>query len=43
MVDCIKQLVNNKSLNIAITKNALEMVKQFDWEVVKKQWINVLK
>lgn len=43
MIIEIKRLFNDTALADSITKNAKETVKSFDWEIVKKQWEDLLK
>lgn len=42
MVKQIKRLINEPELAKVLSKNGKESVKDFDWEVVKKQWIELL-
>ena len=42
MVLEIKMLLTNPSLITQLTENALVTVKNFDWEIVKKQWFELL-
>jgi len=42
MVSEIKTLVINPNLVTQLTENALVTVKKFDWEIVKKQWFELL-
>lgn len=41
MVIEIKNLINNSKLTFQISDNARKTVKNFDWEVVKKQWFEL--
>lgn len=41
MVIEIKNLINNSKLTFHISDNARKTVKNFDWEVVKKQWFEL--
>ncbi len=43
MVLEIKTLLENPNLVTQLTENALHTVKNFDWEIVKKQWFELLK
>jgi L-malate glycosyltransferase len=43
MVTQIDRLVVEKGLAKKIVSNAYEMTRGFDWEIVKKQWIELLK
>lgn len=42
MVTAIKQIVEDEKLNNNIVKNALELVQQFDWKLVKRRWDEIL-
>ena len=42
-VAAIKHLISNPGLVDLITLNARQKVESFDWTMVKKRWINVLK
>ena len=39
----VNRLIEEADLAATITKNAKETVAGFDWEVVKKQWIDLLQ
>ena len=39
----IKNLLNTPELAHQISENARIFVEDFDWEVVKKQWFELLK
>lgn len=43
MVLEIKKLLTNPNLVTQLTQNALLTVENFDWEIVKKQWFELLK
>ena len=43
MVYEIKKLLNNPKLARQVSENARIFVEDFDWEVVKKQWFELLK
>ncbi len=43
MADAIMNIVENKNLAQTITKNARKKVEQFDWQVVKQLWLNILQ
>ena len=43
MVNAIKRLLNNPVAAQAMAFNARQKVEQFDWEVVKHQWFEVLQ
>lgn len=43
MLSQIKRLFEEAGLAAAISKHAKETVQSFDWEIVKKQWIDLLK
>jgi len=43
MVKAILSIKNNSALRTKIVSNAREKVEQFDWDIVKKQWFEVLK
>ncbi|TYA71435.1 glycosyltransferase family 4 protein [Seonamhaeicola marinus] len=38
----IKKLIEDKDMTIKITKNAKNKVENFDWNIVKKEWLKVL-
>lgn len=42
MVANIKELLINKELRDALVMNALDLVQEFDWNLVKNQWIKIL-
>lgn len=42
MVLEIKNLLTDPNLVLQLTENALATVKNFDWEIVKKQWFELL-
>src|SRR5690554_2834985 len=42
MVSATETLINNPELKDAIVKNALDLAKTFDWNVVKEQWRKLL-
>ena len=42
-VDEIEAIYNNPSKTMKLSKNARRSVENFDWEVVKEKWIEVLK
>jgi glycosyltransferase involved in cell wall biosynthesis len=43
MVDAITELIENPELAQKLSKNGRELVEQFDWEIVKNQWKEILK
>ncbi len=43
MVDSIVNIIENPSLGINLTLKARKKVEQFDWEIVKNQWKEILK
>lgn len=43
MTRAILELYNNQNLVVTLTANARQKVEQFDWEVVKQKWFEVLK
>jgi L-malate glycosyltransferase len=43
MVDCIKEIIDNDPLRAFIVNNAKDKVNQFDWEIVKSKWLEILK
>ena len=43
MVDCIKKLTIDVELKNHIVHNALELVQQFDWDLVKNSWHEILR
>ena len=43
MINEIKKLLNNPKLANQVSENARIFVGDFDWEVVKKQWFELLK
>jgi glycosyltransferase involved in cell wall biosynthesis len=42
MTRAIIKLYHNQNLVIKLTTNARQKVEQFDWEVVKDLWVEVL-
>ncbi len=42
MVDAIKLLLNNEELTQRLIRNSRQLVEEFDWEKVKKQWFEIL-
>ncbi|MFA5556639.1 MAG: glycosyltransferase [Flavobacteriaceae bacterium] len=42
MVSAIETLINNPESKDSIVKNALDLAKTFDWNVVKEQWRKLL-
>lgn len=42
MVNAIKQIIENTENSVEITKNARNKVEQFDWEVIKENWLKIL-
>ena len=42
-VNAIKTIINNPDRVIEMSYRARRKVEQFDWDVVKKQWLHVLK
>ena len=43
MVASIKELLNDKDLNEKLVSNALDLVKNFDWNIIKSKWLEILK
>lgn len=43
MAEAIFQLLEDAALIESLTRNARIKAESFDWEIVKKQWINLLK
>lgn len=43
MTSQIDRLITDSNLAVNISKKAKDTVTEFDWEVVKKQWIDLLK
>ncbi|MFN3754427.1 glycosyltransferase family 4 protein [Flavobacterium sp.] len=43
MAQQIRRLIEDRDLAENISQNAKETVADFDWEIVKKQWIDLLK
>ena len=43
MVNAIIHIIENNDFAVAIAKNARIKVQQFDWQVVKHKWLNILK
>ncbi len=43
MVDAIKLLIKNNPFSIELINAALSKVKEFDWQIVKHQWFEILK
>jgi glycosyltransferase involved in cell wall biosynthesis len=43
MANAIKKLLNNPEQRNSIIVNARKYVEQFDWEIVKKEWYQILK
>lgn len=43
MVASIQKLIENPEKAIFLANNARKFIKQMDWELVKKQWIDLLK
>ncbi len=41
--DAIESLFENEELYMQIAKNARQKAELFDWEIVKKQWIDILE
>lgn len=42
MAESVKELINNKNLTNKLVFNALNLVQQFDWNLVKSKWSEVL-
>ena len=42
MVHSIKELINDKELKDSLVLNALNLVRQFDWNIVKSKWLEIL-
>lgn len=43
MTLAIKEIITNKNLNRHLIKNAKQLVQEFDWDIVKNKWDEVLK
>ncbi|HKO76879.1 MAG TPA: glycosyltransferase, partial [Flavobacterium sp.] len=43
MVEAIDRLIGDSELVFKITTNARRKAEQFDWNVVKKEWMTILK
>jgi glycosyltransferase involved in cell wall biosynthesis len=43
MTRAILELYHNQNLVVTLTANARQKVEQFDWEVVKQKWFEVLR
>lgn len=43
MVLALKNLIADEALRLNIVKNARQMVENFDWQIVKHQWFDILK
>ncbi len=43
MVDSIVNIIENPSIGIHLSLNARKKVEQFDWQIVKNQWKEILK
>ena len=43
MVEAVMHVFENKDFAVALTKKARRKVEQFDWQVVKYMWVNILK
>lgn len=43
MVNAIKYIYNNNEFSKMLTKNARRKVEQFDWQIVKLLWLNILR
>lgn len=43
MVLAIKKIVNNPDLFLQLTHNARHKIENFDWEIVKYKWFEILK
>ena len=43
MVKAIMSIYNNNEFANVLTKNARIKVEQFDWQIVKKSWLNILR
>lgn len=43
MADAIKELIENPDLAQRLAANGRKMVEQFDWQIVKNQWKEILK
>ena len=43
MVKTVMYISENKDFTVALAKNARKKVQQFDWQVVKHMWFNILK
>jgi glycosyltransferase involved in cell wall biosynthesis len=43
MANAIREIVSNKALKDQIISNAYNLVREFDWEIVKNKWHEVLK
>lgn len=43
MVNAIKSIYNDTEFGIVLAKNARKKVEQFDWQIVKRSWANILQ
>ncbi|HRE79333.1 MAG TPA: glycosyltransferase family 4 protein [Flavobacterium sp.] len=43
MANAINELIENPELAQKLTSNGRKLVEQFDWQIVKKQWKEILK
>jgi glycosyltransferase involved in cell wall biosynthesis len=42
MCDAIKRIINNPEFSLAITTEGRKKAEDFDWENIKKLWIDVI-
>ena len=43
MVNAIQELVSDATLTESITTNARHTAEKFDWQLIKKQWVDIIK
>nr|MBP6586393.1 glycosyltransferase family 1 protein [Flavobacterium sp.] len=42
MVAGIRELISDEDLKDKLVMNALNLVQQFDWDIVKNKWLKIL-
>ena len=42
MVASIRELISDEDLKDKLVMNALNLVQQFDWDIVKNKWLKIL-
>jgi glycosyltransferase involved in cell wall biosynthesis len=42
MVAGIRELISDENLKDKLVMNALNLVQQFDWDIVKNKWLKIL-